>query len=304
MKWSSFKYLSRQGLHNMVANRLMTVASVGVLTVCLIVTGVAWLFGANVDSLVDYLGEQNEMVVYLQQDATPEIAAQVDQDIRSISGIAQVVYVTGDEVLDKYKNEYMKEYEDLWAGFEEDGQCPFGDNYRVMLSDVSQMEEIASQMEQIPGVDAVRAPTGLSDIFVSVQRVINVGCWVLVGVLGLVSMVVISNTIRLTVFARRKEINIMKYVGATNGFIRFPFFVEGLASGLLAALLASGVVLGGYAALVYFSADLTGFWNVLLGSSILPVEKVWYQLVGGFLVFGAVIGSLGTASSIRKYLKV
>lgn len=96
----------------------------------------------------------------------------------------------------------------------------------------------------------------------------------------------------------------MKYVGATNGFIRFPFFVEGLASGLLAALLASGVVLGGYAALVYFSADLTGFWNVLLGSSILPVEKVWYQLMGGFLIFGAVIGSLGTASSIRKYLKV
>ena len=303
MNWSSFKYLTRQGLHSMITNRLMTLASVGVLTACLIVTGIAWLFGANVDSMVNYLGEQNEMVVYLDRDLSEEDAAQADKDIRSISGIAKVQYVTNDEVLDLYKG-YMDEYEDLWNDFEEEGQNPFYANYRVTLADIAQMPEIAAKLGQIPGVESVRAPLEMSNVFVSIQRAIKLGSGVLVAVLGLVSIVVISNTIRLTVFARRKEINIMKYVGATNGFIRYPFFVEGLASGLLSALLASAVVLGGYAALVHFSADITGFWSLLLGSSILPLARVWYWILGGFIVFGAVIGSLGTAGSIRKYLKV
>lgn len=302
MNWSSFKYLTRQGLHNMVANRLMTVASVGVLTACLIVTGIAWLFGANVDSLVAYLGEQNETVVYLEEGATEEEAADVDTAIRAIRGIAQVTYVTKDEVLDAYKG-YMDEYEDLWEDFEGD-ENPFRANYRVVLADLGQMDDIVAQLDAIPGVDKVRAPTELSSVFTSVQRVVNTGSWGLVLVLGLVSVVVISNTIRLTVFARRKEINIMKYVGATNGFIRWPFFVEGLAAGLVAALIAGTVVVGGYGVLVYFSHDLTGFWRTLLGASVLPLGKVWYKVVGGFLVFGALIGSLGTAASIRKYLKV
>lgn len=303
MNWSSFKFLTRQGLHNMVANRLMSVASVGVLTVCLIVTGVAWLFGANVDSVVDYLGEQNEVVVYLEENASDETAAQVDQAIRQIPGIAEVHYVTNSEVLDTYKG-YMGEYEVLWEAFEEEGENPFRPNYRVMLADVSQMQSIAEQLAAISGVDVVRAPTELSDVFVTIQRAINVGCLVLVLVLALVSIVVISNTIRLTVFARRKEINIMKYVGATNGFIRWPFFVEGLTSGLIAAVISSIVVLGGYAVLLYMSQDLTGFWLTLLGSSVVPLAQIWYQILGGFVVFGAVVGSLGTAGSIRKYLKV
>ncbi len=303
MNWSSFKFLTRQGLHNMVANRLMSVASVGVLTVCLIVTGVAWLFGANVDSLVEYLGDQNEVVVYMGENASDEVAAQVDEGIRKIPGIAEVQYVTNHEVLDIYKG-YMEEYAVLWEAFEQEGENPFRPNYRVMLSDVSQMQSIADQLAAIPGVDKVRAPTEISDVFVTVQRAINVGCLVLVLVLALVSIVVISNTIRLTVFARRKEINIMKYVGATNGFIRLPFFVEGMASGLISAAISSIVVLGGYAVLLYMSQDLMGFWHTLLGNSIVPISRIWYQIMGGFVLFGTVVGSLGTAGSIRKYLKV
>ena len=132
----------------------------------------------------------------------------------------------------------------------------------------------------------------------------NVGGWVLVAVLSLVSIVVISNTIRITVFARRKEISIMKYVGATNAFIRWPFFVEGMSVGLIAALVSSGVVMGAYAIVMHYAGDLSGFWNSLLGVSLLPLSQVWYWLLGGFAAFGILIGSLGTATSIHKYLEV
>lgn len=302
MNWSSFKYLAKQGLHNMKANRLMTLASVGVLTACLIITGIAALFSANVNSLVSYLGEQNETVVYLEKGLSSEQIAAVDTAIRSMPGIAGVTYMSKDAVLDTYKG-YMGEYADLWDDFEGD-ENPFMANYRVVIEDLTDLDAKVKELEAIEGVAQVNPPTELAGVFLSVQKVVNLAGWGLVAVLVLVSVVVISNTIRLTVFSRRKEINIMKYVGATNGFIRMPFFVEGMGSGLLAGAIASALVVGGYAILVQFSGKATGFWHTLIVASVLPVSQVWYWLVGGFLLFGIFIGSLGTAVSVRKHLKV
>ncbi len=301
MRGSSFRYLSKQGLHSLVANRLMTLASVGVLTACLILVGVATLFSANVDSLVEYLGEQNETVVYIGKDLSEEQIAQVDSQIRGIPGLSAVTYVSKEEVLETYKG-YMEEYAVLFDDFEEDN--PFRANYRVVVEDLNQLAEIVAQLEAIEGVEDVSPPTELASVFLSIQRAVNVGGWVLVAVLSLVSIVVISNTIRITVFARRKEISIMKYVGATNAFIRWPFFVEGMSVGLIAALVSSGVVMGAYAIVLHYAGDLSGFWNSLLGVSLLPLSQVWYWLLGGFAAFGILIGSLGTATSIHKYLEV
>lgn len=301
MRGSSFRYLSKQGLHSLVANRLMTLASVGVLTACLILVGVATLFSANVDSLVEYLGEQNETVVYIGKDLSEEQIVQVDSQIRGISGLSAVTYVSKEEVLETYKG-YMEEYAVLFDDFEEDN--PFRANYRVVVEDLNQLDEIVAQLEAIEGVEDVSPPTELASVFLSIQRAVNVGGWVLVAVLSLVSIVVISNTIRITVFARRKEISIMKYVGATNAFIRWPFFVEGMSVGLIAALVSSGVVMGAYAIVLHYAGDLSGFWNSLLGVSLLPLSQVWYWLLGGFAAFGILIGSLGTATSIHKYLEV
>ena len=301
MRGSSFRYLSKQGLHSLVANRLMTLASVGVLTACLILVGVATLFSAIVDSLVEYLGEQNETVVYIGKDLSEEQIAQVDSQIRDIPGLSAVTYVSKEEVLETYKG-YMEEYAVLFDDFEEDN--PFRANYRVVVEDLNQLDEIVAQLEAIEGVEDVSPPTELASVFLSIQRAVNVGGWVLVAVLSLVSIVVISNTIRITVFARRKEISIMKYVGATNAFIRWPFFVEGMSVGLIAALVSSGVVMGAYAIVLHYAGDLSGFWNSLLGVSLLPLSQVWYWLLGGFAAFGILIGSLGTATSIHKYLEV
>lgn len=302
MNWSSFQYLARQGLHSMVKNRLMSAASIGVLTVCLLITGAAGLFTMNVASLMDYLGSQNETVVYLNEDLSSEQLAAVDGALRSISGLREVTYVSQDEALQRMKDS-MGENAHLFDVFE-GSENPFYANYRVVLEDVSRLPEILPQLEAIDGVDTVGAPMQLSEMFTSIHQGVSLVSVVLVAVLGFVSVVVISNTIRLTVFARRKEINIMKYVGATNGFIRLPFFVEGVTVGLIAGAISTLLVLAAYQLLVVYAAALPGFWGSLLSSTLLPVGKVWYMVLGGFFAFGALIGSAGTASSIRKYLKV
>lgn len=302
MKWSSFKYLARQGLHNMINNRLMSFASVGVLTVCLIITGVAGLFTANMNSLMLYLRSQNEVVVYLDENLDEAGLASVDSALRSISGLKEVTYVSKDEALDLMRDS-MGDKADLFDVFEGE-ENPFLANYKVVLQDVGQMDEIVPQLESISGVVDVNVPTGLSDLVVNIHKAVTVISVGLVVVLGFVSIVVISNTIRLTVFARRKEINIMKYVGATNGFIRLPFFVEGIAVGLIAGLISSAIVLGGYQLLIIYSVDFPAFWGSILNSVLLDMDQVWWKVLVAFLAFGSLIGSVGTATSIRKYLHV
>ena len=302
MKWSSFKYLARQGLHNMINNRLMSFASVGVLTVCLIITGVAGLFTAKMTSLMLYLRSQNEVVAYLDENLDEAGLASVDSALRSISGLKEVTYVSKDEALDLMRDS-MGDKADLFDVFEGE-ENPFLANYKVVLQDVGQMDEIVPQLESISGVVDVNVPTGLSDLVVNIHKAVTVISVGLVVVLGFVSIVVISNTIRLTVFARRKEINIMKYVGATNGFIRLPFFVEGIAVGLIAGLISSAIVLGGYQLLIIYSVDFPAFWGSILNSVLLGMDQVWWKVLVAFLAFGSLIGSVGTATSIRKYLHV
>lgn len=302
MKWSSFKYLVRQGIHSLGTHSMMTFASIGVLTVCLVLTGIAYLFSVNVDSLIDYLGSQNETVVYLSPDLDEEQTAAVDTAIRSISGVSGVEYVSKEDVLSTYKGYMSEQYADLWDAFDNDN--PFKANYRVTVKDLDDIQRISDELSAIEGVDSVSAPLAMSNVFVQVQDVVTYAGYGLVAVLAVVAVVVISNTIRITVFARRREINIMKYVGATNGFIRLPFFVEGMAAGLISAFIASVIVLGGYWVLTYYSDLVPGFWRSLLSESVVPVTDVWYKVVPAFAAFSVLMGGVGSLVSIRKHLDV
>lgn len=302
MKWSSFKYLVRQGIHSLGTHSMMTFASIGVLTVCLVLTGIAYLFSVNVDSLIDYLGSQNETVVYLNPDLNEEQTAAVDTAIRSVSGVSGVEYVSKEDVLSTYKGYMSEQYADLWDAFDNDN--PFKANYRVTVKDLDDIQRISDELSAIEGVDSVSAPLAMSNVFVQVQDVVTYAGYGLVAVLAVVAVVVISNTIRITVFARRREINIMKYVGATNGFIRLPFFVEGMAAGLISAFIASVIVLGGYWVLTYYSDLVPGFWRSLLSESVVPITDVWYKVVPAFAAFSVLMGGVGSLVSIRKHLDV
>ena len=298
MRFSSFTYLVGQGLHNLKANKMMTLASMGVLIVCMILVGAAFLFGANIDSMVAYIGEQNETVAFINDDAD---TAAVEEAIRSIPHVAGVEFISKDQMLDKY-SQRLEGYTNLKEMFQNDN--PLLANYVVRADEPANISSVAAALQNVDGVRAVNSPQAMSDLFVSLQKAVNYVCYGLVIVLAIVSVVVISNTIKITVFNRRKEIGIMKLVGATNGFIRFPFFVEGVTSGLISALIASAIVCGGYYAVYEWYGKNPTNLTTMFGGTLLPLQDLWYYVVLGFMLFGFVLCGIGTATSIRKHLQV
>ena len=320
MKWSSFKYLVKQGWHSMVANRLMTLASIGVLVACLMITGVAALLSVNVTSYVDYLETLNEIVFFIDDAAPAETVEALKTQIPADGNVAACEYLPKAAAVEEMR-EYLGDYGDIMNDYAGEGNTenPLPASFRVSVTDVA---DLAPTVERIKAMGAytataedgtasdanvfykVNSPSELSSTLVNLKRIVNYIGWGLVAVLGVVSVVVISNTIKITVFNRRKEIGIMKLVGATNGFIRFPFFVEGVTSGLISALIASAIVCGGYYAVYEWYGKNPTNLTTMFGGTLLPLQDLWYYVVLGFMLFGFVLCGIGTATSIRKHLQV
>ena len=301
MKMSSFEYLVREGSRSILKNRLMSVASIGVLTACLMLIGAATLFSVNVDRMVAYMETQNELVAFIKDDAPEGATEAVEQVIKDDPNVAEYHFVSKQDALEEQKDTFG-DNEYLLERFEEDNIFPA--SFRVKMADLSQLSSIVSAIEAVDGVEKVNAPTDVANTLVQVDKLVKIFGSILVSVLVVVSLVVISNTIRLTVFSRRKEINIMKFGGATNGFIRLPFLGEGTAIGLISAALAFGLVSGAYlGVLEAVSRSGTGLLSNLY-FTLLSYRSVWAPLLIGFVGSGAVLGGFGSAASVRKHLKV
>ncbi len=302
MKASSFKYLVKEGATNVWLNRLMSLASVGVLTTCLLLIGFSSLIALNINRMVDYMGDQNEIVFFIKDDATQE---QIDETLNSLqndSRLFDVIYVDKAQALEEYK-ETMGDSAILLEGLEgEENPCPA--SYRFKLSDISQTSAIVAELEQNPIKEKINAPTDIADTMTNIKDMITVFGVVLVAVLVVVSLVIIANTIRATVFSRRREINIMKYVGATNNFIRIPFFVEGILIGAIAAVIAFLLIWGGYSLLFGYMENHASTWLRQILGSIIPFNEIMWPLLGYFLAAGVVVGAVGCTFSIRNHLKV
>ena len=235
----------RDSLHNLRANRLMTFASMGVLTVCMLLIGAASLLGINIDHMVEYIGNQNETVVYMggtgeSEVATDEQIAAADAAIRSTPHVVSVTYMSPEDVLATY-SDMLKDYTNLQQVFASDN--PFTPNYRVTVDDPDNIEEVSAQLMQIDGVYSVKAPLAMADTFTSLQKVINYACYGLVAVLAIVSIVVINNTIKITVFNRRKEIGILRAIGASKRDISRVFNAETLIEGFCSGAIGIGITL-------------------------------------------------------------
>jgi len=307
MSISGFRYLTKQGMGNIARNKLMSFASIGVLTACLVITGIAALMSLNVGKFVDYLGAQNKVIVYLKLDADDTTIESAKQAIGGVSNILSSTYVSKEDALNETKS-WISGYDggayaNVLDGYEGENN-PLYASFRVTVDDLSKIKDTVEELSKLPGVDFVDAPSDLAGTLVSLKRAVNIGGWGLVAVLAAVSLVVIHNTIRITVFARRKEINIMKFVGATNGFIRLPFLVEGTAIGLISAVLAFGVVSGAYIGIFEAFARAGTGWLSSLYFTIVDYNSVWSLLLVVFLASGGLIGGVGSAASIRRHLKV
>ena len=302
MKLSTFGFLTGRGLRNLGTHWAMTIACVASLAVCMSLNTLASLVEVNVDSMIGYLGRQNETVVFLDPNCDDATATAVGEQISAISGVTHVSYMSKQDVLDTYEGYLDEQYETLWDEFESDN--PFKANYRVTVGDLSQLSRISSQMEKIPGVVKVTAPVEMGSIFVEIQQGVTRMGRIFVLVLMVVSIITVGSTIRLSVFARRREIEIMKYVGATNFLVTLPFLVEGLAMGLISGVLSASTVLALYSYLISAASGLRGVWDVLVGTSLVPLEAVWTTVLSSSIAGGTLVGGLGSLFSIRKHLNV
>ena len=301
MKPSTFAFLTRRGVRNLGKHWAMTIACIASLSVCMTLNTFANLAEVNVDSMVNYLGQQNEMVVFVDPEADDAATAAVGERIASTPGVSGVQFMSKQDTLNAYKG-FLSDYASLLDEFENDN--PFKANYRVSLSDLSQMASISQTFQTIPGVYSVSAPVEMTHTFVEIQRAVTKGGQIIILVLMAVSIITVGSTIRLSVFARRREIEIMKYVGATNAMVTLPFFIEGLTMGLISGAITSAASIGGYYYIVQVSGTFGGLWEMLMGAALVPVENVWQTILLYSLAAGALIGGLGSMFSIRKHLNV
>ncbi len=301
MKLSTFGFLTRRGVRNLGKHWAMTIACIASLSVCMTLNTFATLAEVNVDSMVNYLGQQNEMVVFVDPEADDATTASVGERITATPGVSSVQYMSKEDTLNAYRG-FLSDYASLLDEFENDN--PFKANYRVSLSDLSQMSAISQQFQTIPGVYSVSAPVEMTNTFVEIQKVVTKGGQAIIAVLMIVSIITVGSTIRLSVFARRREIEIMKYVGATNAMVTLPFFMEGLTMGLISGAITSAAGIGGYYYIVEASSAFGSLWEMLMGAALVPVENVWLTILAYSLAGGALVGALGSTFSIRKHLNV
>lgn len=301
MKLSTFGFLTRRGVRNLGKHWAMTIACIASLSVCMTLNTFATLAEVNVDSMVNYLGQQNEMVVFVDPEADDATTASVGERITATPGVSSVQYMSKEDTLNAYRG-FLSDYASLLDEFENDN--PFKANYRVSLNDLSQMSAISQQFQTIPGVYSVSAPVEMTNTFVEIQKVVTKGGQAIIAVLMIVSIITVGSTIRLSVFARRREIEIMKYVGATNAMVTLPFFMEGLTMGLISGAITSAAGIGGYYYIVEASSAFGSLWEMLMGAALVPVENVWPTILTYSLAGGALVGALGSTFSIRKHLNV
>lgn len=301
MRASSFRYLIKNGVKNLWNNRMMTIASVGTLIACLLIVGFAVLFSVNIDSIVQYAAQQNEVVIFLSLDAPDGYETTLMEELKEIDGLGNLTFVSREEAFEKVREE-LGEKGSLLDGMENDHYLP--DSIRAKLTAPEKVDSILAAVNRMDYVDEAQAPTDLAKTLVNVRKIVNTVGGAMIAALVIVSLVIIINTIRASVFSRRKEINIMKYVGATNAFIRIPFIVEGVLLGLFAAIVAFLAVWGGYTVFINAVAGNSSSWLASVIDHLVPFRDLAGQLAGYFLLSGVLTGGLGSVLSMRGHLKV
>lgn len=276
----------------------MSVASVFTIISCLIILGLFIIISLNVQSISNQIKDQCEIQVYIQQSATEDRVSKIRDEIMNTDNVKDCELYTKAQMLEDVKDTMFEGREDLVESFSNEDN-PFSDSYKVVLTDISKAKETANKLQEIDDIESVTNKQDLVNIILSLSKNVNHFTIAIMILLLTVAIVIISNSVRMTVFNRRKEIEIMKYIGATDRFIRIPFLFEGIIIGFIGALISFLLIGGGYWILLkYVSAsnfDLFTFVPLINTVKLLSVV---------FVCVGCLIGAVGSAVSMRKYLSV
>ncbi len=295
MRISSFQYALRDACRSLWRNKFMSLASVATVAISLVILGGAWLLVLNTQNLATAMESELEVNLYLKQDLTREQALGMKDQFAAIPGVDTTTYVPKEEGL-KILEDRLGEDTNLLQAL--DGNNPLPDIYRLKSKDATLVPQIAAEAAQIAGVEKVRYGQGMVEKLLSLTDWLRtVGILVIIAI-ALAALFLIATTIRITVFARRREVSIMKLVGATNWYIRWPFFLEGMMIGLLGALIAVGFLQLLYSQLLKNVAMMVSFLPIISDAgSLLRLYEI-------LLFSGTLLGAIGSAISLRKFLKV
>ncbi len=295
MRLSRGGYLIREGFRSIKTHGFMSFASVTIIMACLIIMGSVTLLSINIDALIDDMEDQNEVVAFVDETITDENTARgIESSLLAVENVNSAEFISRTSAMDKF----MSRYDDsLREGIDE---SVFRHRFVIHLNDIAAMAQTKAQLEQVPGIVKVNAHLEYADAFITIRNIVSVVSLMLTVILVFVCVFIMSNTIKLATFGRREEIAIMKMVGATNGFIRLPFIVEGLVLGILGGGLAFLAEWGIYSLLTgRIMASLSGSFLTLV-----PFKAVMLPLLIAYLGIGVFVGVFGGINAIRNYLKV
>lgn len=296
MTGSSIKYLTKEGFRNVWTNRMMSLASICVLMSCLVLIGTASMIFLNIDSLLARIEEENVVMVYAVDDATDEQLAEMESEIKKIGNIQKVEFVSKEVAWEEQLATMGKAEAEFFKDVSND--IPLPDAYKVTVENLDMFDQTVDELNKVDHVDIIRENKDLAQKLVSIRQGITVIAIVIVAVLFLISLFIISNTIRLTVYSRRLEISIMKSVGATNNFVRFPFVIEGMILGIVSGVVALGLVWGLYELAINQFGDLLSSLNL----KAIAFTDYALPMLGIFVLIGIVCGVGGSLVTMRKYL--
>lgn len=299
LKLSSFRYLVSQGFDNVWKNRIMAFASFCVLLVSLLLVGLSVLVYVNINSIIGGIENKNEVIVYLLDGTTDEEIEEVGIKLSSLPYVSNCTLYSREKAFDDLKGK-MSDYTEVFDSLGDDNPLP--DAYHLQVSDISKMQETVAAAQKYEQVEYVNSPDSFVELLTETRRVVSIVAGAIIIALLIVSMVIISNTTRASVFARRREISIMQSVGATKAFIRLPFFIEGLINGFMAGTFATFLTWFTYDSLV----DLLSRFNLLstIGmGSIIPYDSIQIPVTLAYVLAGSLIGAIGSVLSTRAHLK-
>ena len=299
MRYSVLGYLLGEGFRNVFKNKKSTGASLIIMCATMLIFGLFFVIGENVNYIMEEVESQQGMQVFLNKDVTEEQIQKAGEQIRAIDYVATAEYVSKEDALNSLK-ERFGENGDLLDGYYE--KNPLKPSYIVTLTDLEQSDNVYSQIEQLENVSNIEVRDKTIDALIGVANGIRIVSGVILILLIVISIFIIANTIKLTVHARRKEISIMKYVGATNGFIRWPFIVEGIIIGVISAMIS--IVLLGVSYNFAIDKLLDSSVATMVSFNLLTFSDMFALVLTVYLILGIGIGVIGSAISMRKYLEV
>ncbi len=295
MSFSTKWYYLRETFKSLKRNSLMSIASVSTVALSILVLGLFLTMVLNVNNLAQYLENQVQVTVYMEDSATAVQRRQTEQQLKIMPGVMEVKGVTKEQALANFKKRLREQQKLLDALGEEN---PFPYSFEIKVDKPERIQQIVPKIEQMPGVETAKFGQEVVEHIFQLTRILRIGGILLIVMLAIATLFIISNTIRLTVFARRREVSIMKYVGATNWFIRWPFLLEGMIMGFVGALVAA------VSLFKIYDAVQEKIYATLAFFPLLPSWPFMGYLCAGLVAVGTIIGAAGSGISLRKFLDV